>query len=76
MAGQLQAAHAFMTDQIGLQNDIEKAFLQLIAEVQRSIRHQLDFHPRIQIGHLRHQRAEPSVNYRVHHADAHSADLA
>lgn len=26
MAGQLQAAYAFMADQIGLQNDIEKAF--------------------------------------------------
>jgi hypothetical protein len=76
MAGQLQAADAFVAQQIGLQDHVEKAFLQLIAEVQRGIGHQLDFHPRIAIGHLRHQRAEPGVDHRVHHADAHPPDLA
>ncbi len=65
-----------MADQIGLQHQIEKTFLQLIAEVQRGIRNQLDLHPWIQIGHLRHQRAQPRMNHRVHHADTHPPDLA
>ncbi|MNP12806.1 hypothetical protein D3C76_1050570 [compost metagenome] len=76
MAGQFQAAHAFLAQQVGLQDHIEKAFLQLIAEVERGIGHQLDFHQRVVIGHLRHQRAEPGMDHRVHHADAHPSGLA
>ena len=76
MAGQFQTAHAFVAYQVGLQDQIEKAFLQLIAEIERCIRHQLDFNSRIQLGHLRHQRAQPGVNHRVHDTDTHTADFA
>ncbi|MCY1177266.1 hypothetical protein D9M73_175660 [compost metagenome] len=50
--------------------------MQLIAEVERGIGHQLDFHQRVVIGHLRHQRAEPGMDHCVHHADAHATGLA
>ncbi|MNT85853.1 hypothetical protein D3C72_2260720 [compost metagenome] len=72
---QLQVAHAFVADQVSLKDDVQIALLQLLAEVARSVGGDFDFHGGEGLHQSRHQRAEPGVNHRVHHADAHQALL-
>ncbi len=76
MAAQLQAAHGFESQQVGLQDQVEEAFLQLIAEVERGIGDQFDFHQREMLHQFRHERAQPRVDDGVHRADANPPDLA
>ncbi|MNE71573.1 hypothetical protein D3C80_1674600 [compost metagenome] len=75
VARQVQAADRFLAQQVGLQDHIEKAFLQLFAQVQCSIGDQFDLHLRVALHQLRDQRAHPGVDHRVHHADANPPDL-
>ncbi|MNH32425.1 hypothetical protein D3C79_928660 [compost metagenome] len=49
--------------------------MQLLAQVQRGIGHQLDLNLRVAFGQRGHQRAHPGVDHRVHHADADAPDL-
>lgn len=76
VAGQLQAAYGFEAQQVSLQDQVEKAFLQLIAEVQCSIGDQFNFNQREMVHQFRHQWAQPSVDHRVHRTDADAPDLA
>ena len=76
VAGQFQAAHGFQAQQVGLQDQVEEAFLQLIAEVKRGIGDQLDLYQRVQLHQFSDQRAQPGVDHRVHRADPNAPDLA
>ncbi|MNC56149.1 hypothetical protein D3C75_1057250 [compost metagenome] len=75
VARQVQAADRLFAQQVGLQDHVEKALLQLLAKVQRSVGHQFDLHLRVTLGQLRHQRAHPGVDHRVHHPDTDAPDL-
>ncbi|MCY1445339.1 hypothetical protein D9M71_618490 [compost metagenome] len=58
-----------------MQDHIEKAFLQLFAQIERSIGDQFDFYLRIALHQFRDQRAHPGMDHRVHHPQAYPPNL-
>ncbi|MCY1430106.1 hypothetical protein D9M71_460450 [compost metagenome] len=75
VARQVEAADRLLAQQVGLQDHIKKALLQLLAQVQRGVGHQFDFHLRVALGQLRHQCAHPGVDHSIHYPDANAPDL-
>lgn len=70
VAAQFQVEHRLVAQRIGLEDQVQVALLQLLGEVARGVRHQLDLHRREGFRDPGHQRAQPSVDDRVHGADA------